>query len=349
MWRTKVWSIDAIPSHASWIWRFPKMRVLYPQIINFNRIFHCKPSSYRGYPHCRKPAYKISISQVQPKLQQGLCWFSIEISEACHAWPYAQGAPWDPWDPWVSSLSTLRVSSKFPEVTREPVTVDIRKLLLVGWLRVRVGFTVSPPIFEKSFPVRVGRLFCPNRSRSYFFPFHDIISRWTPCYCWWTPPKNIYIQLHIYIYIYGYSLIKSSLQWNGRLSLGALNQTIPIYIYMYIYICIVLHGPFPNAPWVGVSFCLSPGCFRGDGTRFRNLLPVDAKRGGRWDYCWHHGPMGIRWRYLGHFWVFKNDFSACLLMPWSLTDSHGLGRDRGLDWMISGRSQGVLATEIRQT
>ena len=126
---------------------------------------------------------------------------------------------------------------------------------------------------------------------------------------------HIYIYTYIYIYIlyiYGYSLIKSSLQWNGRLSLGALNQTIPIYIY----ICIVLHGPFPNAPWVGVSFCLSPGCFGGDGTRFRNLLPVDAKRGGRWDYfsciMGQWGFVGDIWvGLLLHFWVFKNDFSAC--------------------------------------
>ena len=40
------------------------------------------------------------------------------------------------------------------------------------------------------------------------------------------PPKNVRVQL----------------LWNGRLSLGALNQTIPICIYIYIYIiCIYIY------------------------------------------------------------------------------------------------------------
>ena len=208
------------------------------------------------------------------------------------------------------------------------------------------GFHCFTSHFWKIIPGTCWQIVLPKPVQKLFFPLSRHHQSMDPVLLLVNPPQK-YIHTVTYIYM-GIVWLRALCSGMDGSHWGLLTR-LSRYIYICIYICIVLHGPFPNAPWVGVSFCLSPGCFRGDGTRFRNLLPVDAKRGGRWDYCWHHGPMGIRWRYLGHFWVFKNDFSACLLMPWSLTDSHGLGRDRGLDWMISGRSRGVLATEIRQT
>ena len=53
------------------------------------------------------------------------------------------------------------------------------------------------------------------------------------CACFTRPPNNVRVHL----------------LWNGRLSLGALNRTIPIYIYMYIYILYTYgHSPHDLPP-----------------------------------------------------------------------------------------------------